>query len=1195
MTHQYKTMDGCSAVSHIAYRVNEVAAIYPITPSSPMAELADQFAAEKQRNIWGDVPNIIEMQSEAGAAGATHGSLQTGALTTTFTASQGLLLMIPNMYKIAGELTSTVFHVAARSLATGALSIFGDHQDVMACNQTGFAMLASSSVQQAHDNALIAQVATLASRVPFIHFFDGFRTSHEVNKIDVMSDDIIREMINNDDVIAHRKRGLAPERAFIRGTAQNPDIYFQGREAVNPYYQAVPNIVNDAMVKFAQLTDREYQPFSYYGDPEATSVMVIMGSGAQTAHLTVDELNKNGKSVGLIEVHLYRPFAVDYFTNVLPESCHHLIVMDRCKTPGAVAEPLYTDVMSALVEQCSVGKRICLPKMTGGRYGLSSKQFTPAMVKAAFDNAIAEKPISQFTVGINDDVSFTSLAIDNNYTLEPDNTVRAVIYGWGSDGSVGATKSTIKIIGAKDNKFVQGYYDYDSKKAGSRTVSHLRFGDAPIEAPWMIEQASFVGINQFNFLTKFDCLVNAEKGATVLLNSPYDAEHVWEHLPLTVQQQIIDKELSLYVLDAMKVAAETNMGRRINTIMQTGFFMLANVFEQQEAIEQIKHSIEVAYSRKGQAVVEMNWNAVDHAVSATQKVTIPATATSNVEVKSTIGDDQPQFLQKVTKEVMAMRGDLIPVSEIPCDGTFPSGTTRFDKHRQAVNVPSWDPELCIQCGNCSFICPHATIRSKIYNKDELAAAPENFKYTDVSARGFPDTAYTIQVYAEDCMGCTLCVDACPAHSATDSNRKALQMVPAAEQWDEQAPNVEFFESLPQLPINQVDYSTVKGVQFLPPHFQFPASCASCGETAVLKVISQLFGERLMIANATGCSSIYGGNMPTTPWTQGKNGYGPAWSNSLFEDNAEFGLGYRISVDHQKDMASRLIKELESEIGHELVQAVLTAEQSTEQACLEQRERVETIREKLIGHPKSAELDSVIDTLVERSIWIVGGDGWAYDIGSGGLDHALGSSRNINVLVMDTEVYSNTGGQASKATPLAATAKFAAGGKPTFRKELGLQAISYGNVYVAQICLNANPQQALQALREAEAYDGPSLILSYSPCIAHGFDMTQARQQAKKAVYSGHWPLYRYNPMLKEQGENPFTLDSLRPTISKAEFMQQESRFNQLFKTNPEHAVELFDRAQAVALKKWSVFEEMAETDAAWFEPELSSVVPAKNN
>ncbi|CEO42088.1 pyruvate:ferredoxin (flavodoxin) oxidoreductase [Photobacterium kishitanii] len=1189
MTHQYKTMDGCSAVSHIAYRTNEVAAIYPITPSSPMAELADQFATEKQVNIWGDIPNIIEMQSEGGAAGATHGSLQTGALTTTFTASQGLLLMIPNMYKIAGELTATVFHVAARSLATGALSIFGDHQDVMACNQTGFAMLASSSVQQAHDNALIAQVSTLGSRVPFLHFFDGFRTSHEVNKIDVMADDIIRQMINDDDVIAHRQRGLSPERAFIRGTAQNPDIYFQGREAVNPYYKAIPQIVKQAMDKFALLTGREYKLFNYYGDPSATSVMIIMGSGAQTVRLTVDDLNAKGAHIGVIEVHLYRPFAVDFFTDVLPKTCQHLIVMDRCKTPGAVAEPLYTDVMSALVEQCSTGQRAQLPKMTGGRYGLSSKQFTPAMVKAAFDNAVSDSPISQFTVGINDDVSLTSLAIDSQYTLEPANTVRAIIYGWGSDGTVGASKSTIKIIGGLDGKFVQGYYDYDSKKAGSRTVSHLRFGDQPIEAPWMIESASFIGINQFNFLTKFDCLQHAEQGAKVLLNSPYDAEHVWQHLPQIVQQQLITKQLSLYVLNAMQVAAETNMGRRINTIMQTGFFMLTDILPQQDAITQIKHSIEVAYARKGQAVIEMNWNAVDQAVSAMEQVMIPETATSLISMKETITQAESSFLQNVTKEVMAMRGDLIPVSQVPCDGTFPSGTTRFDKHRQAVSVPVWNPELCIQCGNCSFICPHATIRSKIYTKDALAEAPEGFKYTDVIARGFPDTAYTIQVYAEDCMGCTLCVDACPAHSATDSSRKALQMVPAAEQWHQQAPNVEFFESLPQLPINQVDYSTVKGVQFLPPLFQFPASCAGCGETAVLKVISQLFGERLMIANATGCSSIYGGNMPTTPWTSGENGYGPAWSNSLFEDNAEFGLGYRISVDHQQQVARRLLMELADIIGPKFTQEVLNAKQTTEQECRDQRQRIDKVRQYVKGNPKAAALNSVIDAMVKRSIWIVGGDGWAYDIGSGGLDHALGTSRNINILVMDTEVYSNTGGQASKATPYAATAKFAAGGKQTFRKELGLQAISYGNVYVAQICLNANPQQALQALREAEAYDGPSLILSYSPCIAHGFDMTKARKQAKNAVYSGHWPLYRYNPSLKDHGVNPFTLDSLRPTITKAEFMKAENRFSHLYKINPEHAEAMFTQAQTIALKKWSVFEEMAQNNAESFIPELNTI------
>ncbi|MGR5065156.1 pyruvate:ferredoxin (flavodoxin) oxidoreductase [Photobacterium sp. DNB22_13_2] len=1189
MSDNFKTMDGCTAVTHNAYRTNEVAAIFPITPSSPMAELSDQYSAENIKNIWGDVPNVIEMQSEGGAAGATHGSLQTGALTTTFTASQGLMLMIPNMYRIAGELTPSVFHIAARSLATSALSIFGDHQDVMACNQTGFAMLASSSVQQSHDNALIAQAATLESRIPFMHFFDGFRTSHEVNKINVVSDNVIQDMIDNEFVIAHRKRALSPENPIIRGTAQNPDIYFQGREAVNPYYEAVPGIVEKAMNKFAALTGRQYEPFGYHGDPEATTVMVIMGSGAETARVTIDDLNAKGAKLGMIEVHLYRPFAMDYFMKQLPVTCENMIVMDRCKTSGAVAEPLYTDVMSTIVQQISIGNLAKMPKLTGGRYGLSSKQFTPAMVKAAFENATAETRISQFTVGINDDVSRTSLTIDPNYLLEPANTVRAVLYGWGSDGTVGASKSTIKIIGGIDGKFVQGYYDYDSKKAGSRTVSHLRFGDAPIEAPWLIESASFIGINQFNFLTKFECLECAEEGATVLLNAPYSAVEVWKHLPKHVQQTIIDKELSLFVLDAFKVASEAKMGKRINTIMQTGFFMLANIFDQDRAIKEIKHSIDVAYSRKGMDIVEMNWNAVDLAVSATKKVVIPESATSAIGMRETIGKEQPEFLQKVTKEVMAMRGDLIPVSVIPADGTFPAGTTAFDKHRQAISVPSWDPELCIQCGNCSFICPHATIRAKLYNKSELENAPENFKHADVAARGFPDMAYTIQVYAEDCMGCTLCVDACPSRHPTHPERKAINMVAAAPQWEEQKPNVDFFDALPQLPLEQVDYSTVKGVQFLPPHFQFPASCAGCGETAVVKTISQLFGERMMVANATGCSSIYGGNMPTTPWTSGENGLGPAWSNSLFEDNAEFGLGYRISVDHQMHQATRLMLEMEDVIGKELVQATLTATQDTEVDCRIQRNRIDTIRERIKGQPKAGLLDASIDSLIKRSIWIMGGDGWAYDIDAHGLDHAMGSGRNINILVMDTEVYSNTGGQASKATPLAATAKFAAGGKETHRKELALQAISYGNVYVAQICLNANPQQALQALREADAYDGPSLILSYSPCVAHGFDLSLARQQAKKAVASGHWRLFRYNPVLREEGINPFMLDQLRPSIAKEEFMKGENRFKNLYRTNREHADELFERSQNTALSKWAVYEAMAENNPALFMPELYTV------
>jgi pyruvate-ferredoxin/flavodoxin oxidoreductase len=1189
---QVTTIEANEAVAYTAYRVNEVCAIYPITPSSTMAELADQWASEGKTNIWGNIPLIAEMQSEAGAAGAVHGALQTGALTTTFTASQGLMLMIPNMYKIAGELTPAVFHVAARSLAAQGLSIFGDHQDVMAVRATGFAMLCSSAVQEAHDMALIAQAVTLEARVPFIHFFDGFRTSHEVNKLTLLTDEQIRAMIDEDRVRAHRVRGLNPDHPFMRGTAQNPDTYFQGRETVNPFYAKTPGIVQQAMDKFAALTGRQYQLFDYYGPADAERVIVLLGSGAETARETAAYLEKQGDKVGVVQVHLFRPFAAQPLLQALPISTRAIAVLDRTKEPGSVGEPLYLDVLTALLEAQAAGTLPlpAMPKIIGGRYGLSSKEFTPAMVKAVFDELAKEKPKNHFTIGIIDDVSYTSLDYDPGFIIEADNVVRAMFYGLGADGTVGANKNSIKIIGEDPEFYAQGYFVYDSKKSGSQTVSHLRFGPEPIRSSYLIQTANFIGCHQFNFLDKTDVLKNAAPGATFLLNSHYGPDEVWDKLPRNAQQQIIDKNLSFYVIDAYKVAHDTGMGTRINTVMQTCFFAISGVMPQDRAIAKIKDSIKKSYMKKGEDVVRRNFEAVDHTLAHLFKVNVPDKVTSTLEMPPTVPARAPDFVQKVTAMMMAGQGDQLPVSRVPVDGTYPTGTTRWEKRNISQFVPVWEPDICIQCGNCSFVCPHSVIRAKFYNQSRLESAPPAFKSAPIDARGFPDIRYTLQIYLEDCTGCGLCTQVCPAKSKEVTGKKAINMALKEPILETERQNIEFFETIPVNDRSRVDFSTVRGAQFLQPLFEFPGSCAGCGETPYIKLLSQLFGDRLIVANATGCSSIYGGNLPTTPWAQNDEGRGPAWSNSLFEDNAEFGFGFRLAADKHKALAEQLVLELKAELGLELVEEILTAPQITESEIRTQRERVAELKVKLLSmdSEKAKDLLSVVDHLVRRSIWILGGDGWAYDIGSGGLDHVLASGRDVNVLVLDTEVYSNTGGQMSKATPLGAVAKFSAAGKQVGKKDLALQAISYGNVYVARVAMGGNPQQTLQAFREAEAYNGPSLILAYSHCIAHGINMQHGLQQQDLAVASGYWPLIRYNPELRKTDHNPFILDSPRPRIALKDYAYNELRYKMLARTNPVEAERLLNLAQQVVYQKWEVYEEMATRSGEHFHPDARS-------
>ena len=1180
------TIDGNEAAAYVAYRVNEVCAIYPITPSSNMAELADEWAAKGIKNIWGNTPDVIEMQSEGGAAGTVHGALQTGALTTTFTASQGLMLMLPNMYKIAGELTPAVFHVAARALAAQGLSIFGDHQDVMAARTTGFAMLSSNSVQEAHDFALISQVASLKSRIPVLHFFDGFRTSHEVNKLELLSDEQIKEMVSDELVIAHRKRGLSPDNPFIRGTAQNPDVYFQGRETVNTFYNAMPGIMAGVMTDFEKLTGRKYQLFEYTGAPDAEEITIIMGSGAETVEETVKALNASGRKTGVIVVRLYRPFSIEHFVDVMPATVKTIAVLDRTKEIGAAGEPMYQDVMATLVEALQQGKIKALPRIVGGRYGLSSKEWTPAMVKAVYDELLKPQPKNGFTVGINDDVTFTSLEYDPEYKLDESEWRQGLFFGLGADGTVGANKNTIKIIGENTDLFAQGYFVYDSKKSGARTVSHLRFGPKPIRAPYLISKADFVACHQFNFVEKVEMLEFASNGATFLLNSPYDKNEVWSKLPGQVQKLLIEKNIKLYVIDATTVARETGMSGRINTIMQTCYFALSGVLPKDDAIKQIKKAIEKTYFKKGPKVIEQNFKAVDATLEHLYEVDYPKTVTSKEVDLLTVSDKAPEFVKDVTAMMMAGHGDNIPVSKMTVDGTYPSGTTQWEKRNISDLVPIWEPDMCIQCGNCAYVCPHSVIRAKFYHESYLKNAPADFKSAQINARGFPETKYTLSVYLEDCTGCNLCVEACPVTDITNNKKKAINLGEKEPILKSEQKNIEFFENIPWNDRSKIDFSTVHGAQFLEPLFEFSGACAGCGETPYLKLLSQLFGDRLLIANATGCSSIYGGNLPTTPWAVNKDGRGPAWSNSLFEDNAEFGLGMRITADKQLDVAVNLLNQLKDELGEEYVKAIVEAKQEVESELVEQRNRVEDLKAKLQGMntPAAAHLLSVADQLVRRSVWLIGGDGWAYDIGYGGLDHALASGRNVNVLVLDTEVYSNTGGQSSKSTPTAATAKFAAGGKTVGKKDLAMQAISYGNVYVARVAFGSNPQQALLAMREAEAYDGPSLILAYSHCIAHGYDLKDGLNQQQKAVQSGHWPLLRYNPILRKKNQNPFVLDSTRPSIPLKDYTYNELRYKVLTMTNPTEAERLMTLAQEMVNLKWKNYEELATKKASDFVP-----------
>ncbi len=1180
MIRQLVTIDGNEAAAYVAHKTNEVIAIYPITPSSPMGEWADAWSAEGKTNIWGTVPLVVEMQSEGGASGAVHGALQAGSLTTTFTASQGLLLMIPNMYKIAGELTSTVFHIAARSLAAQALSIFGDHSDVMAVRSTGWGMLFGASVQETHDFALIAQAATLRARVPFLNIMDGFRTSHEVNKIELLADDDIRALIDDELVAAHRARALSPERPFIRGTAQNPDVFFQGRETVNPFYLATPAIVQEVMDRFAALVGRQYHLFDYVGAPDAERVIVLMGSSCETADETAEYLMAQGEKVGVVKVRLYRPFAAEAFLAALPRTIKTIAVLDRTKEPGAAGEPLYQDVLTAISEAAMAGTLPFekMPRVIGGRYGLSSKEFTPAMVKGIFDELLKPEPKNHFTVGIIDDVTHTSIDYDPDFSTEPDDVVRAMFWGLGADGTVGANKNSIKIIGEETEFYAQGYFVYDSKKSGARTVSHLRFGPRPIKSTYLIDKASFVAVHQFGFLERYDVLANARRGATLLINSPYSPDEVWDRLPRTVQEQIIKKQLKLWVIDAYTIASELGLGTRINTIMQTCFFYLSAVLPQDEAIAKIKEAIYKTYGKRGEAVVESNYAAVDAAINNLHQIEVPDRVTSTIEMPPIVPAEAPEFVQRVTAEMIAGRGDLLPVSAMPVDGTYPSGTTRWEKRNIALEVPVWDPEVCIQCGKCVLVCPHAVIRAKVYDESLLAGAPPTFQSTEARFKELKGLRYTLQVAVEDCTGCGLCVEACPAKNKAEPRLKAINMAPQLPIRETEAANWDFFLSLPDIPrVDGLQWTNVKNIQLLRPLFEFSGACAGCGETPYIKLLTQLFGDRTLIANATGCSSIYGGNLPTTPYTVNAEGRGPAWSNSLFEDNAEFGAGMRLAVDKQTEYARELVQRLSGRIGDDLAGAILYADQSTDAGIEEQRARVAELKARLMGidSPEAKALLHVADYLVKKSVWIVGGDGWAYDIGFGGLDHVLASGRNVNILVLDTEVYSNTGGQSSKATPLGAVAKFAASGKPTPKKDMGLMAMSYGSVYVAQVCMGANDAHTIRAFIEAESYDGPSLIIAYSPCINHGIDMIHSLDQQRLATQSGYWPLYRFDPRRKLEGKNPFQLDSKAPSVPLRDYIYNETRYRMLTLSDPEAAERFLREAQAWVNERYARYEELA--------------------
>lgn len=1234
MKRTWMTMEGNEAVARVAYALSDVIAIYPITPSTPMGESADAWQASGRANLWGSVPRIIEMQSEGGAAGVLHGALQTGALATTFTASQGLLLMIPNMYKIAGELTPVVFHVAARALATQGLSIFGDHSDVMATRATGFAQLASRSVQEAQDLALIAHAATLQTRVPFLHFFDGFRTSHEINKIELLEEETLRAMIDETLVQAHRKRALSPEHPFIRGTAQNPDVFFQARESSNLFYQNCPTLVQHTMDRFASLVGRSYHLFDYAGAPDAERVIVIMGSGAETVEETVKYLVERGEKIGVLTVHLFRPFSVAHFLQALPPTVRTITALDRTKEPGSSGEPLYLDVVTALHEGREAGLSENLPRrVIGGRYGLASKEFTPAMVKAVFDEMKQSEPKNHFTVGITDDVTYQSLAYNEAFTILQPGTVQCVFWGLGSDGTVGANKNSIKIIGEETENAAQGYFVYDSKKSGSVTISHLRFGPQAIHAPYQIGngQADFVACHQFALLERFDVLKYARPGSTFLLDSVYSPAQLWSHLPDGVQQTILDKHLRMYVINAHKVARETNMGGRINTVMQTCFFALSGILPKEQAIEQIKQSIEKTYKKRGEAVVQRNFQAVDATLAHLYEVPVPtdeelvqSVAVLNGSAEQAVGalaspvrrkavplpmlsshspvsSEAPVFVREVLAPMIVGDGDLLPVSALPNDGTYPSGTARWEKRNIAAEIPVWDPTICIQCGKCVMVCPHAVIREKVYEPDFLANAPASFQSMDAHFKEFPGQKYSLQVSPEDCTGCALCIEACPVKNKSQVGRKAINMAAQPPLREQEVANWEFFQTLPDVDPAGLNLAALKNVQLLPPLFEFSGACSGCGETPYIKLATQLFGDRMLVANATGCSSIYGGNLPTTPWTFNREGRGPAWSNSLFEDNAEFGLGMRVTLDKQQEYARELLACCSQYVGEELAQALLQTKQTSEAGIHEQRNNVARLQHALTTvlqtatltreeHTQIVSLLNLADAFVRRSVWIIGGDGWAYDIGFGGLDHVLASGYNVNVLVLDTEVYSNTGGQSSKSTPRAAIAKFAARGKATPKKDLGLLAMAYGTVYVAHVALGANDQQTLRAFQEAEAYDGPSLIIAYSHCIAHGIEMNKGLEQQKLAVQTGYWPLYRYNPALAEEGKNPFTLDSKAPALPLEAYAYNETRYRMLLQSNQQRAESLMQQAREDVQERFTRYQQMAAT-----QPDASKVLTSKEH
>ncbi len=1183
------TIDGNEAVANVAYMLSEVVAIYPITPSTPMGESADAFAAAGKPNLWGTIPTVYEMQSEGGAAGALHGAMQTGALTTTFTASQGLLLMIPNMYKIAGELTPTVFHIAARSLAAQGLSIFGDHSDVMAARSTGWALFASGSVQEAQDLALIAHAATLESRVPFLHFFDGYRTSHEVNKISPLDPSTVRALINDDLVRAHRARALNPDRPVIRGTAQNPDVYFQARESVTPFYDACPGIVQKAMDRFFDLTGRRYNLFDYAGAPDAERVIVIMGSGGEAVEETAKFLAAQGEKVGVIRVRLYRPFPTEIFLAALPKTTRTIAVLDRTKEPGSAGEPLFLDVVSAVYTVA--GSFAQPPVIVGGRYGLSSKEFTPGMIKAVYDELAQPSPRARFTIGINDDVSGTSLAYDRSFSVEPASTVCCVFWGLGADGTVGANKNSIKIIGEETPNDAQGYFVYDSKKSGSYTISHLRFGPTPIRAPYLISdgQAHFVACHQFSFLERVDVLRYARPGGVFLLNSPWGAEVVWSQLPTEVRDTIRAKGLHLWVIDATSVANATGMRGRINTVMQTCFFAISGILPRAEAIAEIKRSIKKTYGRRGDAVVQQNFMAVDQTLENLHEVVIAEVDAeqNGLHVHPPVSADAPPFVRDVLGQMIALRGDDLPVSQLPFDGTYPTGTTKYEKRNIATEIPVWEQDICIQCNKCAYVCPHAVIRPKVYPAEALAGAPATFKSVDARYKELPGQKYTLQVAPEDCTGCSLCVEVCPVKDKRQTGRKAINMTPQAALRLPEAANWDFFLTLPEVDRTKLQFNSIKNSQLLMPLFEFSGACSGCGETPYIKLVSQLYGDRAVIANATGCSSIYGGNLPTTPYTINKAGRGPAWSNSLFEDNAEFGLGMRLTVDKQTEYARELLPQVAGVLDAGLVDALLNADQSTDAGLAEQHERVALLKARLAAtlaageHPQTPALKdllSLADVLVKRSVWIFGGDGWAYDIGYGGLDHVLASGRNVNILVLDTEVYSNTGGQASKSTPLGAVAKFAAKGKATAKKDLGLIAMSYGSVYVARIAMGYDDVQTLRAIQEAEAYDGVSLVIAYSHCIAHGIDMRRGLDQQKLAVQSGMWSLYRYNPALVAEGKNALIIDSKPPSISPEQYIAGEGRFQMLHNSDPARSEALIAEAVRTNAAQLHRLEQMGKDE-----------------